>query len=153
VFEVEPDGSVNMLFSFESQTLNLSILPADIETSSSDPSEMSIKELYTTIRNSSLQGNDTSSLRMLLHLRIAVPWASVVLVLVGAAVGSRPQRSGAGRGLGLSVMIVFSYYVVMSLFKALGEAGQVPVLVAAWAPNASFLVIGAVLSARANKLG
>jgi lipopolysaccharide export system permease protein len=153
VFEVGPDGSVSILFSFDSQTLNLSILPADIDTNTSDPSEMSLKELYTTIRSASLQGNDTSALKMLLHLRIAVPWASVVLVLVGAAVGSRPQRSSSGMGLGLSVMIVFSYYVVMSLFKALGEAGQVPVLIAAWAPNASFLVIGAVLSGRANRLG
>jgi lipopolysaccharide export LptBFGC system permease protein LptF len=50
-------------------------------------------------------------------------------------------------------MIVFSYYVVMSLFKSLGEAGFIPVVIAAWAPNALFLIIGSILTRLANRLG
>jgi lipopolysaccharide export system permease protein len=153
VFEVRPDNSVASLFAFEKQMLNLSMLPSNMESGASKPSEMSLGELYTTIQSASLQGNDTSKLRMLLHLRIAVPWASVVLVLVGAAVGSRPQRSSSSIGLGLSVIIVFAYYVVMSLFKSFGEAGFIPVVIAAWAPNASFLLVGSILTRRANRLG
>jgi lipopolysaccharide export system permease protein len=153
VFDVGDGGSVNLLFSFETQRLNLSIPPSEIDSGSLDPSEMGIDELYATIKSAVHQGSDTNELRMLMHLRIAVPWASVVLVLVGAAVGSRPQRSGSSIGLGLSVIIVFAYYVVMSLFKALGDAGFVPVLIAAWAPNASFLAVGSVLARRANMLG
>jgi lipopolysaccharide export system permease protein len=90
---------------------------------------------------------------MLFNLRIAVPWASVVLVLVGASVGSRPQRSSSSIGLGLSVIIVFCYYVIMSFCKSLGEAGFIPGAVAAWIPNAAFLIIGSALIRRANKLG
>ncbi|MDR1943910.1 MAG: LptF/LptG family permease [Synergistaceae bacterium] len=153
VFEVRPDNSVAMLFSFEKQRLNLAITPHNMDANSSDPSAMSLRELYATIANASLQGNDTGKLRMLLHLRIAVPWASVVLILVGASVGSRPQRSSSSIGLGLAVIIVFSYYVIMSLFKSLGEAGFIPVIPAAWAPNASFLIVGSILARRANRLG
>lgn len=153
VFEVAQDGQVNMLFRFERQKLNLSMTPSDIDTQSADPDEMSLRELYQTIRNASLQGNETGKLWMLLHLRIAVPWASVVLVLVGAAVGSRPQRSSSSIGLGLSVIIVFCYYVIMSFCKSLGEAGFIPGVVAAWIPNAVFLVVGAYLVRRANRLG
>lgn len=53
----------------------------------------------------------------------------------------------------LSVIIVFCYYVIMSMFKAFGEAAYIPVTTAAWAPNAIFLVIGAILAKRANRLG
>jgi lipopolysaccharide export system permease protein len=153
VFDVSSPGSVSPLFGFEKQRLSLSMTPSGFDAGTSDPSEMGITELYATIKNAALQGNDTNELRMMMHLRIAVPWASVVLVLVGAAVGSRPQRSSSSLGLGLSVMIVFAYYVVMSIFKSLGDAGFIPVIAAAWAPNASFLAVGSVLTRRANMLG
>jgi lipopolysaccharide export system permease protein len=153
VFEVASDGSVRALFAFEKQKLNLLQGPSDIDSSRSDPSEMSLPELYRTVRLSSTQGNETGKLWMMMHLRIAVPWASVVLVLVGAAVGSRPQRSSSGMGLGLSVVIVFIYYVIMSFCKSLGEAGFLPGVVAAWIPNVVFLAIGSVLTRRANRLG
>lgn len=153
VFEVQGSGTVRLLFTFERQKLNLDMNPSSIERSSSDPSEMALGELYTTIQNARRQGNDTGKLWMLLHLRIAVPWASVVLVLVGAAVGSRPQRSSSSMGLGLSVIIVFAYYVIMSLCKSLGEANFIPGVVAAWIPNTAFLVVGTLLTRRANRLG
>ncbi|MDR1019269.1 MAG: LptF/LptG family permease [Synergistaceae bacterium] len=153
VFDVGTAGVVSPLFSFERQSLSLSMTPSELDSSRADPSEMGIGELYATVRSAELQGDDTNELRMMLHLRIAVPWASVVLVLVGAAVGSRPQRSSSSIGLGLSVMIVFAYYVVMSIFKALGDAGFIPVIIAAWTPNASFLAVGSVLTRRANMLG
>lgn len=153
VFEVLEGGAVRLLFTFERQKLNLGVNPSDIGRSSSNPSEMTLGELHATIQNARRQGNDTGKLWMLLHLRIAVPWASVVLVLVGAAVGSRPQRSSSSMGLGLSVIIVFAYYVIMSLCKSLGEANFVPGVVAAWIPNATFLIVGSLLTNRANRLG
>jgi lipopolysaccharide export system permease protein len=56
-------------------------------------------------------------------------------------------------GLGLSVVIVFCYYVIMSLCKSLGEANFIPGVIAAWIPNAVFLLIGMFLIRRANRLG
>ncbi|MDL2264033.1 LptF/LptG family permease [Synergistaceae bacterium OttesenSCG-928-I11] len=153
VFEVEPNGEVRTLFAFDRQKLNLSIAPQDVGSQASDPSEMSLKELYMTIQNARMHGNDTGKLWMLFNLRIAVPWASVVLVMVGAAVGSRPQRSSSSMGLGLSVVIVFTYYVIMSFCKSLGEAGFMPGVLAAWIPNIVFLVVGVMLTKRANRLG
>lgn len=153
VFEVESTGNVNMLFSFQRQRLNLAMGPSEIGVNSTDPDEMGLGELYLTIKNARMQGNDTGKLWMLFHLRIAVPWASVVLVLVGASVGSRPQRSSSSIGLGLSVIIVFAYYVIMSFCKSLGEANFIPGVIAAWIPNAAFLVVGAILAKRANRLG
>lgn len=153
VFEVAENKSVRSLFSFKRQMLNLAMEPSEIESKSADPSEMNSKELYLAIQNAFEQGNETGKLWMMLHLRIAVPWASVVLVLVGAAVGSRPQRSSSSMGLGLSVIIVFAYYVVMSLCQSLGEANFIPGVIAAWIPNASFLIVGSILTRRANRLG
>ncbi|MDR1650882.1 MAG: LptF/LptG family permease [Synergistaceae bacterium] len=153
VFEVKSDGMVDMLFRFDRQKLNLNAAPSAIDSDSADPDEMNLRELYMTMKNAASTGEEYGELRMLFHLRIAVPWASVVLVLVGAAVGSRPQRSSSGMGLGLSVVIVFCYYVIMSFCKALGEADYMPGIIAAWVPNAVFLSVGTFLIRRANRLG
>ncbi|MDR1885808.1 MAG: LptF/LptG family permease [Synergistaceae bacterium] len=153
VFDVASDGSVDMLFIFDRQKLNLDMNPDEIDSNASDPDEMSLGELHATIRNAEKQGNEAGKLRMLFNLRIALPWASVVLVLVGAAVGSRPQRSSSGMGLGLSVVIVFCYYVIMSFCKSLGEARFMSAPVAAWVPNVVFLLVGVWLIRRANRLG
>lgn len=153
VFEVSDDGTVESLFSFERQRMNFTIAPDKVGAQSSDPDEMSLHELYMTIRNAELHGNDAAKLRMIMHLRIAVPWASVVLVIVGACVGSRPQRSSSGMGLGLSVVIVFVYYVIMSLCQSLGDGGFMPAIVAAWIPNLVFFAVGSLMTKRANRLG
>lgn len=153
VFDVAPDGTVSSLFSFARERLNLSVAPNDVGSTEVDPDEMSLRELSETINNAEMQGNDAGYLRMVFHLRIAVPWASVVLVMVGASVGSRPQRSSSSMGLGLSVVIVFIYYVIMSFCQSLGQAGFMPPIIAAWTPNAVFLAVGARLTRRANMLG
>jgi lipopolysaccharide export system permease protein len=110
-------------------------------------------DLYRTIQIFQKRGMDTGKLWMLLHLRISVPWACLILGIVGASLGSRPQRSGSSVGLGLSVIIVFVYYVIMSFSKSLGEAQYLPPLIAAWIANAVFLTVGLILCKRANRLG
>ena len=127
--------------------------PDEVAASSDDPDQMTITDLYRMIRIYEKRGMDAGKLWMILHLRISVPWACLILGIVGAALGSRPQRSGSSVGLGLSVIIVFVYYVIMSFSKSLGEAEYLPPLFAAWIANAVFLAIGLVLCSRANKLG
>ena len=53
-------------------------------------------------------------------------------------------------GLGLSIVIVFFYYVILSFCQSLGEASYLPAVVAAWFPNLVFLVLGGFLVRRAN---
>ena len=153
VFDVQKNGTVVPLFRFEKQRLDLNMTPEKVGQSSIKPDQMSIQQLREEIETLEMQGAETKKLRMVLHLRLAVPWASVVLALVGATLGSRPQRSSSGMGLGLSVIIVFVYYVILSVCKSLGESGVLPILVAAWMPNATFLALGGYLSRRANQLG
>lgn len=153
VFEIKEDGEVSLLFKFDRQALLMAFKPDEIKRDAVDPDQMMITQLYETIKLYRSRAMDTGELWMLMHLRISVPWACVILSLVGAALGSRPQRSGSSVGLGLSVIIVFVYYVIMSFSKSLGEAAYLPPLVAAWLPNASFLVVGLRLCTRANRLG
>lgn len=153
VFEINEDGVVSLTFKFSRQAMTLNLNPNEIARASRTPDEMSIPEIYREIKLNDKNGKDNSKLIMMLNLRISVPWACVVLALAGAALGSRPQRSSTGMGLGLSVLIVFIYYVILSFTQSLGEAGYLPPFIAAWIANVIFLVVGGWLCVRANKLG
>ena len=68
-------------------------------------------------------------------------FASLVFVLVGAPMGLKPNRSSSGIGLGVSILVIFIYYILMFVCMAMGQIGAVPAVAAAWLPN---LVAGAI---------
>jgi len=150
VFEVTPAGKVQSLFRFERQRLLLNLSPVQIEQASRRPSEMGSLELLAQIALMEQQGQNLAPLKVMFHLRLALPWASVVLAVLGSSLGVRSTRAGPGIGFGLSVLIVFAYYVAMSFSRALGEAGYLPAFIAAWFPNGSFLLVGGYFARRAN---
>lgn len=150
VFNVDSDGKVSSLYKFKDQKISLDLNPGQVAMASRDPEDMGIVELAAHMALLRSQGANLLPLKVMYHLRLAIPWATVVLALVGAALGVRPQRTGAGVGFGLSIIIVFAYYVVMSMCRALGQAGNLPPLIAAWLPNIVFLLFGAFLTRRVN---
>ena len=48
--------------------------------------------------------------------------------------------------------MVFGYYVVMSLCRALGESGNMPAVIAGWGPNIVFAVIAVFFTLRVDKI-
>jgi len=153
VFEVKNDVEASPLLGFDKQQLNLNLTPDEWKQASDNPDQMGIPELYRLIKTKEKMGEDPAKLWVALHFRVAIPWACVVLALVGAALGSRPQRTNSSRGVGLSVIIVFVYYVIMSFARSMGEAGLIPPFLSAWLANIVFMIIGVKLCQRANKLG
>ena len=47
-------------------------------------------------------------------------------------------RHGAMYGVGVGIILAFSYWLVASIFAAIGSAGLLTPLLAAWAPNVLF---------------
>jgi len=150
VFEVQADGTVKSLFSFERQRLALALSPQEVDRSSKRPQEMGLVELYRHIKMAEEQGIDTRPMWVIFNMRLAIPWAAVVLGLLGTSMGVRSPRGGRGVSLGLSVVVVFGYYVVMSFSRAFGEGGYLNPILSAWLPNLSFLAIGSILARKAN---
>lgn len=154
VYEIsKKTKEVGLLFKFDRQALRLNLRSEDIENVNREPDEMGIKELLSLIRLKEKLGESPGELWMAFHLRLAVPWACLIFAILGAALGSRPQRASSGVGFGFSVIIIFVYYVIMSFSKALGENGSLPPAMAAWVANLVFLAISLLLCSRANRLG
>ncbi len=77
-----------------------------------------------------------------LQTELARPLFLATMVLIGAAFTMRHARSGhTGLMVLFAILSGFSLYFVRNFALILGENGQLPVLIAAWAPPASGLLL------------
>ncbi|MFP6740697.1 MAG: LPS export ABC transporter permease LptG [Alphaproteobacteria bacterium] len=78
--------------------------------------------------------------------KIVVPLASLLMVLIAVPLSQRFQRhGGAATTLTLGIAIGFCFFVFDGFALAVGEAGLVPPVLAAWAPSLAFAAAGAAL--------
>ena len=76
------------------------------------------------------------------HLKISLPFASFIVVLIGAPLASRKRRGGMGFNFGVSLLVSFTYFIVIRTGQVLGHQGILEPLLAAWLGNLIFLSIG-----------
>ena len=86
-----------------------------------------------------------------IHDKIATPLVCIFLILVGAPIGIRPQRSSGGFSLGISLMVIMFYYVLWSALSPLGKNGSLNPFIAAYLAPLLTLVIGCVLVWKKNR--
>lgn len=145
-------GAVSLLrFTGARQRLNIPQKPADIPQQEKRPEDMTISELRQQIALLGRGDHDLRQYQLQLHLKIAVPLASLVFAFVGAPLGIQSHRSATSIGFGLSVIIIFIYYIMLTFGSALGQSGQLPPALAAWLQNIILGVAGLILIWRARK--
>ena len=125
--------------------------PEDIALRQRDAEQMTWGELGEYLRRLAKEGVPTAELRVAWHHKLSVPFASLIFAIVGAPLGLRSPRTGSALGLGLSIIIIFTYYVIWNYLAIVAEKGAFPPFLAAWAPNFAGLAIGAVLIRRAAR--
>jgi len=118
-----------------------------------DPEDMGYVTLREYIEDRERLGADTRAERVDLQMKIAYPFANVVILLFGVAlVGSAGhtgrQRGGVGFGLALFLTIVFWGFVRVG--QGIGYGGGMSPVAAAWMANAIFGTLACVLLLRAR---
>jgi lipopolysaccharide export system permease protein len=109
-----------------------------------DPEEFSYAMLREQIASLQAKGVDASESSVDLNLKIALPFASLVLMLVAVPLAARGTRtSSLPAAVALGFTIGFSYFIVLAFTRALGQSGTMPPLLAAWMANGIFVLIGA----------
>ena len=120
--------------------------PQDFQVMEKDPEELNFRRLRHHIRELSRKGIDTTESRVDLHLKLALPFVPLVMVLVGTPLATRnPRRRPIATSIGIGLVVGFSYWVLLALTISLGHGGAIPPLLAAWTANGVFAVFGAFL--------
>lgn len=150
IYLVAPDNSYRNIVRFEHQQLQLPRTPLDITEKSRDYGEMNISQALAQLEIERLAGDQQKirKLEVRIQQKIAFPFVCVIFGLVGSVMGTVPQRTGRGTSFGISVIVIFSYYLLLSVSGALAQAGILSPLLGAWLPNLFGLVVSIFLLMR-----
>jgi LPS export ABC transporter permease LptG len=109
------------------------------------PDQMSFWQLRDFIRELRRRGDAVQELSVDLHEKVALPFVSIVMVILGLPFAFRAGKRGSLYGIGLSIGLVVVYYSAFAVTSALGAIGLLPPFLAAWAPNILFAGAGTYL--------
>jgi len=146
------DGYEETLTSGNRMDTVLKFSPVDFIQNLKDIETMNFRELQDFIDNERLKGSE--NIRFYLvekHRRIAFPFATLVLTLIGVSLSSRKVRGGIGIHLGVGITLSFSFILFMQISTTFATNGNLPASVAVWIPNIFFAILGAYLLKTAPK--
>jgi lipopolysaccharide export system permease protein len=156
------DGSIHALyakdrsyhrtdFSTYDITLDLDTALASLRPRERDPSEMTVGDLETAIAAKRAAGLPAFGESVELQRKFSIPFACLAFAAIGVPLGIRPSRSVHSRSFTLSLLLIFSYYLLLSLGESLGERGVLPAGVALWLPNILLTLLAGMLFVHAAR--
>lgn len=119
------------------------------------PQEQSSRELSTQISELASFGagdRELQGLRSEWHLKFSIPFASFFAIFIAAPLGLQAVRqTGRYGGVAVAIVLVFVYYLLLSLSRSLGQVGSLEPWLSAWLPNIVFGVVGSGLLLRVSR--
>lgn len=112
------------------------------------PDEMTYAELGRQADRIRRSGGNPQEHLVRQEQKLAIPMATLVIILFGAPLATSSKRGGAAYGIGLSLASTVLYLLFLKVAGAFGSSGAIDPLTAAWLPNVIFLVAGIILLAR-----
>jgi lipopolysaccharide export system permease protein len=122
--------------------------PEQLLAEPKEPEEMRYAELGEFIEI--LQRSGGNPLRLIVDRaqKLAIPAATLVIILFGAPLANTSHRGGAAYGIGVSLGITITYLMMFRIFGAAGAAGTIDPVLAAWLPNILVFAAALVLISR-----
>jgi len=138
-------GDIDSFEAFGEKQIALPVTPAKFTNDVRSPDQMSYTQLKDFIGDLQKRGYSVQELLIELHEKIAMPFVSFVMVMLGLPFSFRSGKKGSLYGIGLGIGLVVIYYATFAVLSALGQVGLFPPFLAAWAPNILFAGIGAFM--------
>jgi LPS export ABC transporter permease LptG/LPS export ABC transporter permease LptF len=115
--------------------------PEYFETEQPVAEMMTVGQLRRYVTELSASGLNVVHLAVELHHKMAFPFVTLVMTLLAIPFGVSTGRRGALYAIGLGIVLALGYWIVTSLFVAIGKSGLLAPVLAAWTPN--IIVLGA----------
>lgn len=153
IYVVSADGSFRNIIKFDTQQLKLPRAPLDLASQPRDYDEMNIAQSleYLELLKQSGSEDKIRKLRVRIQQKYALPFVCVAFGLVGAALGSRLDRGGRATSFAISLVIIFSYYLLTVIFGSIAQLGMITPFLGAWLPNLFGLSAATLLLMRSSR--
>ena len=120
--------------------------------SEKDPRAMTIKELREQIAYKREAGQISRKEQVKLFHKTAYPFATVVVVMLGAPIAIRFGRAGFFAGLVIAFFLSFIYWALsFATLEGLSENGKLHPFLACWGANILYAIVGSIMIWRTPK--
>jgi lipopolysaccharide export system permease protein len=138
VYVIDPQGSYRNIVRFDHKELKLPRVPLDLASRKRRYDEMNIVQAHEYLELMKNSGNEkiVQKTKVRIQQKYSLPFVCVVFGLLGAALGSRPQRTNRTTSFGISIIIIFSYYLLAFISGAMGQKAMISPFIAGWLPIA-----------------
>ena len=148
------EGSVSTI-SFDTYKYPLDNGPSKLAAIPNDANNMTISEAKKAEEMYAMAGNIKESRKMKVRIyeKMTLPFSCIVFSLIGSTLGIKQNiRSSKSQGFGLSIILIFLYYLTCFVFSSMGIIGLIAPFLSAWIPVFIFLGFGTYLLRRSNKI-
>lgn len=146
------DGTKETVLQGAKKDTTFNLLPNELYIKKENYEEMTWGQLNRYIQREKLKGaEEIVFYDMEKQNRIASPFATLIMTLIGVSLSSRKLRGGIGMHLGLGILLTFTYILLMRVTTVFATVGDLPPYLAAWIPNFIFGIIGLGLLKSAPK--
>ncbi len=128
--------------------------PIQVAKLPTDASTMTVGQALTAERllQEANNSKEARRLRVRIQEKFAFPAICLVFGLIGSSLGVRPNsRTSRSQGFGISVLLIFAYYLMSFIFSSLGITGTLSPFLAAWLPVGIGLAGGGWLLRQASR--
>jgi lipopolysaccharide export system permease protein len=154
IVNLDENTGITTSANFDRYFYPLSRDPMEVAKLPTDPATMTVGQARRAERLLREAGNAKESRRMRVRIqeKFAFPAICLVFGLIGSSLGVRPHtRTSRSQGFGISVLLIFGYYLMSFIFSSLGITGALPPVIAAWMPVVIGLSGGLWLLWRASR--
>ncbi|UCF86578.1 MAG: LptF/LptG family permease [Nitrospiraceae bacterium] len=109
------------------------------------PAEMNFMELYTYYKRLEKAGFKNNRYVVELYGKLAHPMVNFVMIVFGIALALNSRFGGGIRAAGLGLIVIVSYWMILSMSMSLGNTGTLPPAFAPWIGPAIFCFAGSYL--------
>jgi lipopolysaccharide export system permease protein len=136
------NGTIDIA-AIQNQPIALDERPSDFQQLDLSEDAMKFSELKRYVDHLHRKGYPTSRYNVELQRKLAAPFMSLVMGMVAVPLGLMGRQGiGIAKGIGLSLLIAFCYWIFYTLCISLGRGGFLTPFLAGWLPHLSFLAIG-----------
>lgn len=144
-YELDEQGSIATVATFQELVEDVGEDLSFFLGQSKGVDEMSRAELKQNMVLFAKSGLSIASFAVNYHLKVALPFAGLILAFLGLPFATLIPKKGRAVGLAISLLLIMVYFFTTVLFRELGVSGLVAPFWAAWLPNLFFLLFGLVL--------
>ncbi len=152
VFERTIIGKKEVVTTATRKEMSFNFKPFDLSHDEFAKDKLPTPQLSQFINLEELRGaEDVNTLKVERYRRSATAVTVLILTIIGATVASRKVRGGSGAHIAI-VFVIGILFILMDRFSTIfSSKGNLPPVIAAWIPNAVFLVVTYYLYRRAPK--